>query len=637
MITNEIVKERRETRRSFYATLAAITLFFSAQATDVTIQSPDKQIRVDISISKEKAPVYAVTFKGSTVVDNAQTGFQDNQPLTIVSSKRSSVDRHLPLLFSGNNDYHEVYNELLLRLTGDRTLTFRVYNDGVAFKYGWMLRDSVVMEEEHTTFPIHEGILFQQDISDEPVEKWAAVNGNEVKYKAVEASAMSGTAELPLLVRSKNWSALINEAGNTGYARGVLEKKGDGLQMHLLSRNVLAKGAYQSPWRYILIAGNTVQLVNKADLIYSLCPPATTGNTSWIKPGKVMRCMRLTTEDVRQTIDFCHAMHVEYVLLDAGWYGLGYGMSKEFRPESDALKTIDGLDIPGVVQYGKSKNVGIILYVNEVGMQQQQLPKMLALYKQWGVAGLKFGFVNSRTQKGLALVMEELRQTGKAGFIVDIHDNYRSTGLSRTYPYLLTQEGVRGAENVPDAEHNTILPFARFTTGAADYTIIYKGFRYKDSSLLTVDERQDKIARTAGTQAHQLALSVIFFSPLQCVFWYGKAADYDTASTDVEFFKYVPTVWDRSIAVMGEPGDYITMARRSKDTWFVGSITNSSARSWPVPLTFLSKGKKYIASVYEDDGKGGIRKRNVEVSSLDSLQVTLGAAGGQAVMIRPLN
>jgi alpha-glucosidase len=128
---------------------------------------------------------------------------------------------------------------------------------------------------------------------------------------------------------------------------------------------------------------------------------------------------------------------------------------------------------------------------------------------------------------------------------------------------------------------------------------------------------------------------VVFFSPLQCLFWYGKATDYDTASTDVEFFKYVPTTWDRSMAVAGEAGSYITMARRNKDTWFIGSITNTSARTWSVPLQFLGKGRKYTAVMFEDDGKGGIRKSTREVSASDSLQVTLAASGGQAVMIRP--
>ena len=612
--------------------IAAILFSFVARATDTIILSPDKQIRVEISTPKDKPPTYTVTFKGEPVLENAEAGFQDHRPMPVISGKRSSVNRHIRLSFAGNNDYHEIYNELAIH-SDDRALIFRVYNDGVAFRYGWGKLDGEVMTEEHTTFPLHDGTLYQEDISHEPVENWAAVNGNEEKYKEVELDAMTGTAELPLLVRSQRWSALINEADNTAYPRGVLEKKDGVLQVHLLGKHVGQKGYCLSPWRYMLIADNSVQLVNKADMIYSLCPPATVVNTSWIKPGKVMRCMQLTTSAVKQTIDFCHAMHMQYVLLDAGWYGLGYGMSKEFRPESDPLKVIDGLDIPGLVKYGKSKHVDMILYANEVAMQHH-LPEMLTLYKQWGVAGLKFGFVNSRTQQGLALMMEELRQAGKAGFVVDIHDNYRSTGLSRTYPYLLTQEGVRGAENMPGTDHNTILPFARFTTGAADYTIIYKGSRYKDSSLLSAEERQDKIARTAGSQAHQLALSVVFFSPLQCLFWYGKAADYDTTSTDVEFFKYVPTTWDRSMAVAGEAGSYITMARRNKDTWFVGSITNTSARTWSVPLQFLEKGRKYTAVIFEDDGQGGIRKSSRNVSASDSLQVALAASGGQAVMIR---
>jgi alpha-glucosidase len=615
--------------------IASSLIFFHAAATDFLLTSPDKLLRVNITIREGRVPAYTLTYKGAPILANAEMGFQDNQPLSVISSSKNFVDRRLPLLFAENNFYHELYNELHILLTDNRALVFRAYNDGMAFRYVWNNKEPVAIAQEFTTFPITSGALYQEDISDEPMDKWAAVNGNEVPYKKVTTAAMTGTAELPLLVQSEKWSALINEAGNTGYARAVLEKKDSVLHTHLLGKDTMPKGSYQSPWRYVLVATSALQLIDKAPMIYSLSPEKAFNNTSWIKPGKMMRSMQLNTDAVLKTIDFCHDMHFQYVLLDAGWYGLGYGMSEQFDPRSDALKPTDALDIPGIVQYGKRKNVGLILYVNEVALELQ-LPQMLPLYKQWGVAGLKFGFVNSRTPQGLKFMVHAVKQAADAGLIVDIHDNYRPTGLNRTYPNLLTQEGVRGAENMPDADHNTLLPFARFTTGAADYTIIYKGFRYRDSTLLSREERQSKINRTSASPAHQLALSVVFFSPMQCIFWYGNASDYDASSVDVAFFREVPAVWDESKAICGEPGSFITMARRNKENWFLGSITNTSARTWTISLHFLTKGVRYTADIYEDDGKGGIHKTSRQVSATDNIGVNLAPSGGQAVMIRPL-
>lgn len=212
--------------------------------------------------------------------------------------------------------------------------------------------------------------------------------------------------------------------------------------------------------------------------------------------------------------------------------------------------------------------------------------------------------------------------------MVDIHDEYRPTGFSRTYPNLLTQEGVRGNECMPDANHNTILPFTRFLAGAADYTICY----YHQKGLKNV-------SGIKTTSAHQLALSVIFYSPLQFVFWYDRPSDYH-GEPEVGFFERLPTVWDTTCVLIGEIGTRVALARKSGQSWFVGAITNNTGRTIDLPLSFLEKGKKYMASVYTDGGaneqtRTRVAIEKIPVESATVLTRELRPSGGMALEIVP--
>lgn len=211
-----------------------------------------------------------------------------------------------------------------------------------------------------------------------------------------------------------------------------------------------------------------------------------------------------------------------------------------------------------------------------------------------------------------------IEKAAECQLMVDVHDEYRPTGVSRTYPNLMTQEGIMGNEEMPDATHNTILPFTRFVAGAGDYTICYFSNRKKT------------------THAHQLALAVVYYSPLQYLFWYDKP-EFHRGEKELEFFKNVKTVWDDTKVLNGEIGKYITVARRSLDDWFVGSITNNDARKLSYKLDFLDKNKHYIAYIYADDSKLGTRT-NVKTQAFvvkkdDRLSFDLEASGGAAVHI----
>jgi alpha-glucosidase len=393
---------------------------------------------------------------------------------------------------------------------------------------------------------------------------------------------------------------------------------------------------FATPWRVIMPAEKPGDLLANNDIFLNLNEPCLIENTSWIKPGKIIREISLSTSGAKELVDFAVKRHLQYIHFDAGWYGLEYIKSSDAsavnvdprrNPKND-------LDLKEVIRYAKEKGIGVFLYVNQRALEKQ-LDQLLPLYHQWGVAGIKFGFVHVGSHRWTTWLHEAIRKCAKYELMVDIHDEYRPTGFSRTYPNLLTQEGVRGNEEMPDATNSTILPYTRFIAGAADHTICY--YHRPELKPKLAATQNARVMKT--TSGHQLALPVVFYSPLQFLYWYDKPED-SKDEPELEFFDHVPTVWDDTKVMDGEPGKYITIARRSGEEWFVGTITNNDHRDLKVSLGFLTPGKKYLASIYYDDAHSNIRTKvsikrmNVDASTV--LDTKLVASGGQAIWIKPL-
>jgi alpha-glucosidase len=216
--------------------------------------------------------------------------------------------------------------------------------------------------------------------------------------------------------------------------------------------------------------------------------------------------------------------------------------------------------------------------------------------------------------------MEAVRKAARYKMVVDIHDSYRPTGFSRTFPNLLTQEGIRGNEHMPTSRHNCTLPFTRFVAGAGDYTVCYYTNRIKT------------------THAHQLAIAAAFYSPLQFLFWYDEPKAFE-GEPEIEFFRHVPTVWDETRVLQGEIGEHVTIARRRGREWYIGSLTNEQPREMELSLAFLDPQRKYTANIYGDDdtvaSKTKVGIRRVAVNHKSMLPARLLANGGQAVRIVP--
>ena len=257
------------------------------------------------------------------------------------------------------------------------------------------------------------------------------------------------------------------------------------------------------------------------------------------------------------------------------------------------------------------------------------------MFQKWGVRGIKFGFVEVGSHKWTTWLHDAVKKCAKYNLLVDIHDEYRPTGFSRTYPNLLTQEGVRGNEEMPEATNSTILPFTRFIAGSADHTICY--YHRPELKPRLKETQNARVMKT--TSGHQLALAVVFYSPLQFLYWYDKPEDSQN-EPELEFFDKVPTVWDDTKVVDGEIAKHITIARRKGDDWFVGTVTNTEKRDLKIPLNFLTPGKKYEASIYYDDPDSKIRTKvsikRIKVDASTVLDTKLIASGGQAIWIKSL-
>jgi len=329
-----------------------------------------------------------------------------------------------------------------------------------------------------------------------------------------------------------------------------------------------------------------------------------------------MRVMKQTTKDAFENIDFAAQHHLQYVLFDWKWYGPAFDFN------SDATKVaIDNFDLPAIIKYGEKKGIGVWLYVNQQALLKQS-DSLFRIYHRWGIKGVKFGFVQVGSYRWTTWLESMIRKAADNHIMVNIHDDWRPTGEERTWPNLMTAEGIRGNEEMPDATHNTVLPFTRFIAGPADYTICYYDPRIKT------------------THAHQLALGVVYYSPIQTLYWYDTP-ERSHDEPELSFWDHLPTTWDDTRVLDGEPGQYISLARRKNDQWFFGAITNDQHRSIKIRFSFLPAGKKYKATIYFDDDQVLTRTKvglkNQIVSSATILDFALKPSGGVAMWLRPVN
>ncbi|GGH77878.1 alpha-glucosidase [Filimonas zeae] len=581
----------------------------AAPLTQVQVTSPDNNTVLEVSTAEGGRLMYRVVYRQQPATRWSPLGLQVNN---------ASLHAHTAIQkVAYRNIYERTYwplgeSDTLVNHCREATLQCsssginwkviaRAYNGSIAFRYE--VKGTGSIQKEYTSFYFAAPYTLYQ-------------YNQESVFTPTALDTFSMTCDLPATFAGKQGYIHIGEAENTSYTKAELKRSevADAVSV-FFARDTAVRFTKQllTPWRTISIAEQAIDLHRCSQLNVVLCADTKNKVPAWVKPGKLIRA-QLTTQSGLECIDFAAAHHFQYVMYDAGWYGA------EFRSTSNPTQVIPAIDMPKVIAYGKQKGIGVILYVNYVGLRRW-LDTLLPLYKQWGVAGMKFGFVDGLTQEGLTWLSAAMQKVYNHGLLLNIHDNYKPTGLSRRYPQLLTQEGIRGDENCPDAFHNTLLPFTRYLAGPADFTYCYPNATNSYSKQIKV------------SKAQQLALTVVYFSPLQAIFWYGKPLEY-TNEGEIAFFTHVPTVWNETHYLAGEPGKYISVARRNGDTWFIGNAAGLEDWNTTLPLHFLQPGISYTATAWEDDGKGSIQQRQFAVKKGDMLPVALKAKGGQAIMIQ---
>jgi len=593
----------------------------AAQAKSATVQSPDGQFAIEMTTAEEGRPTYRVLWHSEEIIKPSGLGF-------VLDGDKDWTSGFGPLtelnLSESNHTWKPVWGERSVirdRYNGATVgysredgaafrLEVRAYDEGVAFRYiidKGLGGDSLHIASEYTEF---------QFTADHDI--WAVTSAQGL-YSKIKLSESRHNLERPCVLETAEGKVIaVAEAALLDYAR-MRVRRPDGSSTSLVSRlhgPVVSKLPLTTPWRVVMAGDTAGELLENNHLILNLNEPSKIGATSWIKPGKVIRDVSLSTQGGIDCVDFAVEYGLEYIEFDAGWYG------PQDREDSDA-RTVSrrGLDLQKVLKYAKQHGIGVILYVNRRHLESQ-LDELLPVYKEWGIAGIKFGFVQHGSQEWTAWLHDAIRKCAEYGMIVDVHDEYRMTGVERTYPNFLTAEGIGGDETRPPHEQALANLFTRMIAGPADHTFCYYAGYVQDTS----------------SHASQLAKSVCFFSPLQFLFWYDRPSQM-SKDQEFEFFTHLPVTWDESKVLESKIGTYATIARRSGKNWFVGSFNAVQPRDVKVSFDFLSKGIKYTANIYSDDDSTntrtnvGIERREVTRDSV--FETNLSKQGGIAIRLTP--
>lgn len=579
---------------------------------------------------------YRISYKGQTVVEESRAGLElDNRVWELALARHitpvacwmdnlevDSVKTHAPVdtqwhpLYGERSTVRDAYNSATLYLSkkdgsGYRlNIEVRAYDEGIAFRYFFPEHPQAIFHKvtgDLTEYTFPAGTMAW-------TEEWAQAPFVRKPIADVEHPVERAlTLELP----GGLWAALtdadVDDWCLTKYGRSDSEPN---TLTSVMYSPVDIVTYYATPWKIVMAAEKPGELLEHNSIVENLNPPCSVPDAAdWVKPGTIMRETTITTEGALATIDFCAAHRIPYMLFDWLWY------LPCTSHDGDATKVVDKLDMPRVIAYGKEKGVGVWVYVNQHALMKQAR-ELFPLLRQWGVVGVKSGFVQYATHRWATWLHDLVRLAAENHLMMNIHDEFRPSGFSRTYPNLLTQEGIRGNEEFPDATHNTILPFTRMINGAADYTICYFDKRLKT------------------THAHQLAASLVFYSPLQTIFWYDKPSYYQ-GEPEIEWFENLRTVFDESKVLDGTPGKNITMARRSGEEWFVGMMTNNEGGDAQLSLSFLEADKEYLACIYTDGGEEVQTRTQVRcgywrVDAGTTLRFGLKPSGGAAVRLIPV-
>jgi alpha-glucosidase len=628
--------------------------------TSFNVKSPDGRIEVKIRTADRIS--YDVLYKGRPILQDAQLSMDvDHKNLgvnsKVLGSKQRSNDKVLePVVRQKFAKIRENYNESRMEFDGGYSVAFRAYNEGVAYRFETSLSQGevhVYKEEGVFSFANNYTVYYPQEES--------FFSHNERKYlpHPMNQLAPSALASLPAVIDA-------GDGVKVAIAESDLEEY-PGLWLHGTSGNALAatfppyplkeqlerdrdfrvteaadyiavtKGTRTYPWRVIGIAEKDGDLITN-QLVWLLEKPSQVQDTSWIKPGKVAWDWwnannvygvdfksGVNTATYKYYIDFASKYRIPYIILDEGWYKLG-----------NVLDVVPEINIPELTAYGKQKNVGVILWVVWKTLADQMEPA-LDQFAKWDVKGIKVDFMQRSDQLLINFYNKLSYETAKRKMLVDYHGDQKPAVMTRTWPNLISTEGVRGLEwdkwsAETDPLHDVTLPFTRMFLGPMDFTPGAM-LNAQQISFRPIHDRPMSL----GTRCHQLAMYVVFESPLQMLS--DSPSNYLREPEAMEFLAPVPSEWDETHVLDGKIAEYVVVARRNGRVWYVGAMTNWTPRELDIDLSFLPDGnysmESYQDGVNADRFGSDFRQIKNSVSKSTKLHLKLAPGGGWAARIHP--
>ena len=641
----------------FLAVLIAFSSTYILEAKELSLSSPDGKIKTIITIENEIQ--FSVFFENNEIIKPSDISIEiEGTPKASFKVKKTSTrqveEKIIPVVASKNSVIHNQFNELSITLNNKYILIFRAYNDGIGYRFQTSNKNDIIVLNE--TLELN----FSEDFPIYFPKEESFFSHNERKYEFQKMSKFSGGefCSLPTLIApDKGPNILISESDIEDYpgmwlkasgakklsaifpkAAAEVEANNDRDVPVTKRENYLAKtkGNRSFPWRVFIIAKNDKDLI-ESELVYKLAKPNQLQETSWIKPGKVAWDWwnnlniygvdfesGVNTESYKFFIDFASKYGIEYIVLDEGWYKLG-----------DLFDINPAINMEELLAYGKEKNVGIILWVIWKTLDDQ-LEEALNLFEKWGVAGIKVDFMQRDDQWMVNYYHKIAKEAAKRKLLVNYHGAYKPAGLRRTYPNVITREGVRGMEwnkwsDVITPEHDLTIPFIRMVAGPMDFT---------PGAMINAQDTNYLISYTRpmsqGTRVHQMAMYVVYESPLQMLA--DNPSNYYKEPECTSFISDVPVVWDETKVLDAKVSDYIVIARRSGKEWFFAAMTDSSERELKVDLSFLPDGTHSI-EVFEDGINANkyasdYKIKTMSISKNDNLIIKLAKGGGWVARIK---
>jgi alpha-glucosidase len=631
------------------------------------VTSPDGRIKVTVEPAAKLQ--WSASFNGRIMIANStialqlQNGEIMGEAPKVVSTKTQSVNAKFPALFYKKDFVTDHYNQLTLNCKGNYGVVFRAYDDGVAYRFFTTRKEDLVIKGEEANFNFDNDyksfISYVRDLrgSEQYIQSFEAL----YTERKISRNTPDTLAFLPILVDAISSKIVIldadvedypgmfvtaNAKGGPGF-KGVFapypleEFQGGYNKLNtIVSKRAdyiaKVKGTRSFPWRAVIMVQEDKELLNN-DMVQKLASPSRVSDVSWIKPGKVawdwwndwnisgvdFRA-GINTETYKYYIDFASENKIEYIVIDEGWSN-----------DLDLMEVSPKMNLKEIIDYGKQKNVDVILWASWYAVDQK-MDEAFSKYAAMGVKGFKIDFMDRDDQKMVSSLYEISKKGADYKLILDFHGMYKPTGFHRTYPNVLNFEGVKGMENVkwtPSDDvprYDVSIPFIRMVAGPLDYTpgamrnSIKANFRAVHS-----------LPMSQGTRSHQLAMYVVFEAPLNMLADNPTAYKKEKESTD--FIAKVPTTFNETVPLDGKVGEFVVLARRKGDTWFVGAMSNWNARDLTLDATFLGEGN-YEAEIFKDginaDRDATDYKREiVKLTGRDKISIHLAPGGGWAARI----